>query len=119
MSFYFHVSILVLVDVLPEQGGRRQMDGACGVSILVLVDVLPEHFRNERLLHLEDCFNPCFSGCPSRTLATKGYVDLSVSFNPCFSGCPSRTTNPGGGISVWEMGFNPCFSGCPSRTLLQ
>ena len=88
----------------------------------------------------EKGFNPCFSGCPSRTPPIRRFETLckSVSilvlvdvlpepfsrlmesfsrgsFNPCFSGCPSRT------ILAEEkrrdrQGFNPCFSGCPSRT---
>ena len=64
----FFVSILVLVDVLPEprQPAKRYRKVEV-VSILVLVDVLPELFFKECERYSGSCFNPCFSGCPSRT----------------------------------------------------
>ena len=112
----------------------------CLVSILVLVDVLPERACSSRNHRKRRCFNPCFSGCPSRTFMVTAelYVSLFVSilvlvdvlpepkkkkkipgiprsFNPCFSGCPSRTRCLSPRRSA-SSSFNPCFSGCPSRT---
>ena len=62
------VSILVLVDVLPELGdGDLALVSGRVVSILVLVDVLPELSPSRWAGNGSPSFNPCFSGCPSRT----------------------------------------------------
>ena len=68
MLFPRWVSILVLVDVLPERCDYRQfIDRPQLVSILVLVDVLPEPHGDWNSRGHFGSFNPCFSGCPSRT----------------------------------------------------
>ena len=64
------VSILVLVDVLPERNQGDILKKGGKVSILVLVDVLPELVPNRYFLPHLKSFNPCFSGCPSRTEPT-------------------------------------------------
>ena len=110
------VSILVLVDVLPEPARPPPTARVIRVSILVLVDVLPEPFSRLMESFSRGSFNPCFSGCPSRTILAEEKRRDRQGFNPCFSGCPSRTPSytpflPSAGS------FNPCFSGCPSRTI--
>ena len=111
------------------------------VSILVLVDVLPERQSLPTSVIPAPGFNPCFSGCPSRTHCGAGcrlsrltvsilvLVDVlpepypsssqnrsPLRFNPCFSGCPSRTGKSSARPLSRQLCFNPCFSGCPSRT---
>ena len=71
------VSILVLVDVLPERWRDIGYHFGIEVSILVLVDVLPEHSHRQTWLINSKCFNPCFSGCPSRTFERNGEMDYS------------------------------------------
>ena len=55
------------------------------------MDVLPEHVADENERRKMEGFNPCFSGCPSRTILDRFLECNQKGFNPCFSGCPSRT----------------------------
>ena len=62
------VSILVLVDVFPERPLLNFHPPESAVSILVLVDVFPELIYSLWIGLFNLRFNPCFSGCLSRTL---------------------------------------------------
>ena len=86
------------------------------VLILVLVDVGLGQDAKEGVLSEQDCLNPCFSGCWSRTATPPpGFslmrrvlilvlVDVGL-------GHSKLEWKP------WIGCLNPCFSGCWSRTL--
>ena len=64
------VSILVLVDVSPEELDISLTDHGSLVSILVLVDVSPED--DHRIIDRDmNGFNPCSRGCFARRTATE------------------------------------------------
>ena len=78
LLFLFKVSILVLVDVFPEPELPPPFLFLPVVSILVLVDVFPEPGRYITVSGFTDCFNPCFSGCLSRTMMSS-IIPLMIS----------------------------------------
>ncbi len=63
------VSILVLVDVPLEVNDRKKVKKKKRVSILVLVDVPLEEQNHIYTIPDYLCFNPCFSGCASRSIS--------------------------------------------------
>ncbi len=60
------------------------------VSILVLVDAALEVVLVSIIINCYLSFNPCFSGCGSRSIKAIKTMEIIGGFNPCFSGCGSR-----------------------------
>ena len=84
------VSILVLVDVSPEEYNRALKHSDRHVSILVLVDVSPEDPVTARVTTCTDGFNPCSRGCFARSIQVHPVQHLLHGFNPCSRGCFAR-----------------------------
>ena len=110
------VSILVLVDVGPRSNVGELHCPNNIVSILVLVDVGPRLKHSILVKQIEECFNPCFSGCRSAILPTlRCSSRKQVSILVLVDVGPRYVTVEN--VQMNNICFNPCFSGCRSAIL--
>ena len=107
------VSILVLVDVSPEDRDLGRTVAIHGFQSLFSWMFRPKKKKMPGLCKHRG-FNPCSRGCFARSQGIQTAAAGDSCFNPCSRGCFARSRKafaPQG----FGTGFNPCSRGCFAR----